>query len=279
MQKALAHAGLGSRRQIEEWIRAGRLTVNGTVAQLGQRVGPEDRIQLDGRILRRREGARGIVYLCHRSSGEPLLQPAEATAETRGALAERLPRCAGRRFIAVSPMPRGDGGLEVLTADGALGARLQRAAGRLEIEFSVRVRGDLEAAQIERILDGQLDSGARLELLACEPAGGEAANRWYAVRARGASGRELRQLFERQGVIVSRVLRVRMGSLVLERALARGGFRRLEPAEVEALLCGANAMQTSPAVEAASALSVPGSRSSRRSRLGSPGRAGKDRAP
>lgn len=262
MQKALAREGLGSRRQIEAWIRAGRLTVNGSPAQLGQRVAPEDRIQLDGRALRRREGAQGIVYLCHRSPGEPLLQSTAEAPETRSALAERLPRRAGRRFMAVSPMPRGDGGLEILTSDGALGARLQRAAGQLDSEFSVRVRGELDDAQIAQIMEGRLDSGVRLEMLGCEPAGGEAANRWYMVSARGASGRELRQLFERQGAIVSRVLRTRLGSLVLERTLARGSFRPLAAAEVEAL----------------TGLGATDSRSSHPSRRGSPGRGGRDKA-
>ncbi|MDE2049780.1 MAG: 23S rRNA pseudouridylate synthase B, partial [Gammaproteobacteria bacterium] len=83
---------------------------------------------------------------------------------------------------------------------------------------------------------GVLDSGERLAVLSCEPAGGEGANRWYAITARGASGKDVRQLFERQGAIVSRVLRTRLGSIALERALARGHFRELTREEVAALL-------------------------------------------
>ena len=151
--------------------------------------------------------------------------PEDAQGQPRTPLSNRLPRRAGRRFIAVSPMPRIDGGLELLTSDGELAARLQRAVRRLPGAFSVRVHGEMRAAQLEAILEGTLDSGARLEVEQCIAAGGEASNHWYELIALGASGREVRQLFERQGALVSRVLRTRLGSLPLDRHLARGQFR------------------------------------------------------
>jgi 23S rRNA pseudouridine2605 synthase len=135
-------------------------------------------------------------------------------------------------------MPRIDGGLELVCGDGELAARLQRAVRSLSSEHSVRVRGELTGQQIEGVLGGMLDSGERLSIESCEPAGGEGANRWYTVSARGASGKDVRQLLERQGATVSRVLRTRLGPVVLERSLARGHYRELAREEVQALLAG-----------------------------------------
>jgi 23S rRNA pseudouridine2605 synthase len=153
----------------------------------------------------------------------------------------RLPRRLGRRFIAVSPMPRPDGGLELVTSDGGLAARLQRGVHAFSSEFGVRVRGELSDTQLQGILGGELDSGAHLDIERCAAAGGEGANRWYQIAARGASGREIRQLVERQGALVSRVLRTRLGPLALERSLPRGRFRELTQEELRALLSGEEA--------------------------------------
>ena len=239
LQKVLARAGLASRREAEDWIRAGRLTVNGEPVSLGVRVAASDQVRLDGRLIRQREPAgAGVAFLYHRSSGERLDETPQDAGENSVPLLERLPRRAGRRFIVVSPMPRIDGGLELLCSDGELAARLQRSVRHWVSGFSVRVRGELSEEQLPGILAGLLDSGERLEVLGCESAGGEGANRWYALSVRGASGKEARQLFERQGAIVSRVLRTRLGSLILERSLPRGHHRRLEPRELAALLEG-----------------------------------------
>ena len=240
LQKVLARAGLASRREAEAWIRAGRLTINGAVATLGARVAPGDDLRLDGRAVRTRTPPEERAFLCHRSPGEALIEPpgAQSTAAepTRTAMAERLPRRLGRRFIPVSPMPRGDGGLELLATGGELAARLQRSVRALSSEFGVRVLGPLGEPQLQAILAGELDGGARLKVERCEPGGGEGANRWYQLLVRGASGREVRQLLERAGAQVSRVLRTRLGPLALERSLGRGRFRELTQEELRALL-------------------------------------------
>src|SRR6185312_6596247 len=223
LQKVLARAGLASRREAEDWIRAGRLTVNGQPASLGVRVSPDDEVRLDGRVVHQRAPqSGGRVYVYHRSPGESLDAP-PADAPDAVPLLARLPSRAGKRFMVVSPMPR-------------IGAGLQRAVRGLSSELSVRVRGELTEQQIEGVLRGVLDSGEKLAVLGCETAGGEGANRWYAVTVRGASGKDVRQLFERQGAIVSRVLRTRLGRLALERALARGHFRELTHEEIAGLL-------------------------------------------
>jgi 16S rRNA U516 pseudouridylate synthase RsuA-like enzyme len=128
-----------------------------------------------------------------------------------------------------------DGGLELVSSDGELVMRLQRSVHSLACAFSVRVRGALSEAQLGGILGGELDSGVRVVVERCESAGGEAANRWYTLGVRGASGKEVRQLFERQGVLVGRVLRTQLGPLSLERALARGRSRELSDGELRAL--------------------------------------------
>jgi len=234
LQKYLAQRGLGSRRVIEEWIRARRISVNGRIAELGQRVTPNDEIRLDGRPIKTRAAAAAQVFIFNRSPGDPLR---EADGE-RAALIDRLPKTAGRRFVAVSPMPGIDGGLEVVTSDGAVAEKLQRASHRLACEFSVRVKALLGPDQLAGVESGKLDRPARMQIesVSTSEADLEGSNRWYAVVARGASGKDIRQLFERQGVLVSRILRVSMGAVKLDKSLSRGQFRQLEADEVDGLL-------------------------------------------
>lgn len=267
LQKLLASLGLASRREAETWIRAGRVTLNGAVATLGARVGARDEVRLDGRPIRRHAAAsRAAAFLANRSPGESLQQPGESGHES---LIARMPARSGRRFVAVSPMPRIDGGLEIFSPDGEVAARLQRAARQVEAEFRVRVHGELPPGRLANVLTGQLDSGERLAVLRCEAAGGEGSNRWYAIVTRGASGKAVRQLFERQGATVSRVLRIRFGALTLDRTLPRGRSRALTDAELAALLSGAGcATQDAGAAAPERPRSAPSSR-------GRPARAGR----
>ena len=232
IQKVLAQAGLASRREAEAWIEAGRVTVNGQPATLGQRVQGRDELRVDGRIVRRSRDASRLavsatVFLCHRSPGESL----------REELMPRLPRRTGKRFLAVSPMPESDGGLELVTTDGALAERLQRRVREWPCGFRVRVRGELPEVAVEAIGRGELDDGRTLSVSGVEGSEEEAggANRWYRIDAVGASGKDIRRLVERQGALVSRVLRVSLGPLSLTRDLNRGQFRALEEAEAAAL--------------------------------------------
>lgn len=232
IQKVLAQAGLASRREAEEWIRAGRVTVNGAPATVGARVSGRDDLRVDGRVVRRsrdpsRLGAGSTVFLCHRSTGEDLAE----------GLLSRLPRRAGRRFLAVSPMPRVDGGLELVTTDGALAERLQRRVRQWPVQFLVRVRGALDGTQIESLQRGELDDGRHLQGVEVEGSEVEAgaSNRWYRFVATGASGKDVRRLFERHGALVSRVQRTALGPLALTRDLNRGHFRALSDLEAAAV--------------------------------------------
>jgi 23S rRNA pseudouridine2605 synthase len=244
LQKVLSRLGLASRREAEQWIRAGRLSVNGRTAALGDRVDESDQLRLDGRLIRQARAHRNLpVLLCHRSPAQSLLPTAGATES----MAAGLPRRTGQRFISVSPMPQVDGGLELLTADGELAGRLQRAVRAHTVVFSLRVRGLLTAPQEAGILAGQLDRGTSLKVRGITSAGGTGTNHWYQIDTLGASGNDLRQLLERQGVTVSRLLRTRLGSLQLERTLPRGRWRELSADEINALL------QSAPPLAAAGA--------------------------
>jgi 23S rRNA pseudouridine2605 synthase len=231
LQKVLAQLGLASRRQAESWIVAGRVEVDGKLAILGQRVAPDQQIKLDGRPVRQLPAGRAAVFLCHRSPGQALLPRPDSDS----ALVDSLPRSAGRRYIAISPMPLLDGGLELLSSDGALAERLQRSVRRQELEFQLRTRGILSEQQLAALKSGELDRG-HLQITAVDEGGGEGANRWYVIHAVGASGNDLRQLCARIGITASRILRTRLGSLRLDRSLPRGRHRELEPAETDTLL-------------------------------------------
>ena len=225
LQKALAHLGLASRREVEGWIRAGRLTVNGQPATLGMRVVAADKVRLDGRLVRQRVGSGIKIFIVHRSPGVEIRE-----------LLQHLPRSGGRRFVTVSPMPAIDGGLELVSSDGETAERLQRGMRRLTVDFSVRVHGELSPEGVARVLQGVLDNGTTVLVQSCDGAGGAGSNRWYNLVAVGASGKDVRQLFERQGAMVSRVLRTRLGTVTLDRSLPRGRSRLLTDEEATTLM-------------------------------------------
>ena len=247
-QKVLSRLGLASRREAEAWIRAGRLSINGRTATLGDRVETGDQLRLDGRLIRQPPTPQAApVLLCHRSPGLAL----QRGADDAESISTSLPKRLGQRFVSISPLPQVDGGLELLTADGGLAERLQRAMRAQTVVFSLRARGELTEAQRAGIAAGRLDRGTALRVLDIAEAGGSGSNRWYQIGTVGASGNDLRQLLERQGVTISRLLRIQLGTLQLERTLPRGRWRELSPEEVSSLL--------QPAPAAGAAAGSPGS--------------------
>jgi 23S rRNA pseudouridine2605 synthase len=233
IQKVLARAGVASRRQVEEWIRAGRLAVNGAPASLGAKLGPRDKVTLDGRPVRRREpesATRVVIY--HRSPGRELGTSDSAESPH---LLEHLPKRAGRRWVPVSPLPPNDGGLELLTSDGDLAQSLMRRLATLRIVFSVRVRGTLNEEQLTRLRSGIVDDHTQLQIESIESAGGEGVNRWYTFTTRGGRARDLHRLLQACGVELSRLMRVGLGPVRMDRDLARERHRALTPAEAQQL--------------------------------------------
>jgi 23S rRNA pseudouridine2605 synthase len=235
IQKVLSARGIGSRRQVEGWIAAGRVTINGKPAQPGQPVDERDDVRLDGRRLRlkrRAEGtALGLAY--HRPAQEGVRAGADAT--TASSL-ERLPRSAGRRWIPVSPLGTQDGGLELFLTDGKLAAALARRGHEISCDYSLRLRGDFDEAAVPRVLAAaDADEATAGRLTGLEAAGGEGSNRWVKVRCIGLRPRDLKALFEGCGFEPNRVLRTRFGPIAMDRALARGRSRALTEGELRAL--------------------------------------------
>lgn len=234
LQKALADAGQGSRREIEEWIAAGRVTVNGEPAHVGQRVGVEDKVRVNGRLVQLKAGASRVprVLLYHKPEGEIVSRD---DPEGRPTVFEKLPRIHNGRWIAIGRLDFNSCGLMLFTSSGELANRLMHPRYGLEREYAVRVLGEPSAESVERLQKGvELDDGlARFNRF--EEAGGEGANRWYNVTLSEGRNREVRRMFEAVGLTVSRLMRVRYGPVQLPSSLRRGQWRELEPAEVEQL--------------------------------------------
>lgn len=228
LQKVLASAGLGSRRKIEQWIRAGQVQVNGRLARLGTRVVSADRVSVKGRPVRlpRLGPSERRVIVYHKPAGEVV-----ARGDTRGrkTVFERLPTLSVGRWIAVGRLDVATSGLLLFTTDGDLAHRLMHPAMAIERVYSVRVHGAVTAQMLERLSDGvELEDGpARFERI--EDAGGTGANHWYWVSLREGRQREVRRLWESQHLRVSRLIRIRFGPVRLPPWLRPGQSRPLAP--------------------------------------------------
>lgn len=235
IQKLLAARGVGSRRQIEAWIVAGRIKVNGRLATPGQPVDERDDVRLDGRRLRLERGAdaphRGIVY--HRPAQEDIRAGAAGTMPSS---LERLPKASGQRWIPISPLAANDGGLELFITDGQLAAALTRRGLEIASEFSVRVRGGFDEAGIAPLLQAAAEATkVKGRVTEVALAGGEGSNRWLQLRCVGLRPREIKQLFDHCGLEANRILRTRFGPIAMDRSMARGRSRPLTDDELNAL--------------------------------------------
>lgn len=235
LQKVLARAGLGSRRKIEEWISAGRVSVNHHKATLGDRVNRRDLVRLDGRTIpTERLFPEQFEILCyHKPEGEIT---SRFDPEGRPTVFQALPRPRGGKWIAVGRLDFNTSGLLLFTTNGELANRLAHPSTELEREYAVRVIGEVSKETLQQLRDGmELEDGpARFEDIV--EAGGEGANHWYHVVLKEGRNREVRRLWEAVGVTVSRLIRVRFGPITLPRQLHRGRFMPLEPQARKRLL-------------------------------------------
>ncbi|MBV8211574.1 MAG: rRNA pseudouridine synthase [Burkholderiaceae bacterium] len=234
LHKVLADAGIGSRREMEELIIAGRVSVNGQPAHVGQRVLPTDQVRINGRPLQRPQpGKLPRVLIYHKPSGEIV---SHDDPQDRPSVFERFPRVAGGRWISVGRLDVNTEGLLVATTSGELANRLTHPRFEVEREYAVRVAGQLADEQRQKLLDGiELEDGpARFSRL--EDAGGQGLNHWYRAVIKEGRNREIRRMFDALGLQVSRLIRIRFGSIALPRTLPRGRFLELAPGWVEAWL-------------------------------------------
>ena len=234
VQKLLSAAGIGSRREVESWIRSGRLQVNGAVPPLGAKLTPRDRITLDGRPVRLHTAAvkELRVLLFHRSPGESLDLKA---ATSRAAEHLKLPRSSGR-WLAIQPMPPVDGGLEILTDDGSWAHRVSRGAHALTIDYVLRMRGPLNETLVDEFRAATDCEGEPMSILRAEAKYGEGFNHWLNVTARSTRSAQVRHWWAARGIIVSRLMRVRFGPVHLARELPRGHSRAMLAGERNALI-------------------------------------------
>jgi len=232
LQKVLAELGYGSRRQMEDWIRAGRVRVNGEPAHLGQRVGPGDRLLVDGKAPRRRpaDWARVLVY--NKPAGEICTRQ---DPEGRPTVYRALPPLKRGRWISVGRLDVATTGLLLLTNDGELANRLMHPGTGLDREYAVRVTGELTEAQRQALLDGVLIDGESHRFSDVQYYDGSGYNHWYHVVLMEGKNREVRRLFDSVGLLVSRLKRVRYGPVMLPASLRRGRVGELSGDEVRSL--------------------------------------------
>ena len=236
IQKVLARAGYGSRRKVEDWIKAGRITVNGQPAQLGDRIGENDRIRLDGRALskiRFQTVQLPRIIALYKKAGEICTRE---DPEGRPTVFRNLPALTRGRWISIGRLDLNTAGLLLFTDDGDLANALMHPASNIDREYAVRVHGRVSPEQLQKLRDGvQLDDGpARFTDIV--DSGGEGSNHWYHVVLMEGRNREVRRLWESQGVRVSRLIRVRFGPYILPPNKRTGQVWELEKKEVEALL-------------------------------------------
>ncbi|MGE5638705.1 MAG: 23S rRNA pseudouridine(2605) synthase RluB [Clostridia bacterium] len=230
MQKVLAAAGLGSRREIEMWIEAGRVSVNGRKAKLGDRAEPSDVLLVDGKTITLSAASRVRVLAYHKPVGELVTRD---DPEGRPTVFSRLPP---GRWVSVGRLDINSSGLLLFTDSGELANRLMHPRYEVEREYRARVHGRLAPEVLERLRQGvELEDGLARFSSIDESGGGAGTNRWYRVRLREGRNREVRRLFEAVGGQVNQLVRTRYGAVELPRDLPPGQWRELDASLVREL--------------------------------------------
>ena len=232
LQKVLANLGLGSRRKMERWIEEGRVTVDGSVATLGDRVHAGQALRLDGKPLEVDAAEQVRVLLYHKPVREVCSRD---DPEGRKTVFERLPKLKSGRWISVGRLDFNTSGVLLFTTDGALANALMHPSNAIEREYLVRVMGRVDEPMLERLKDGvELDDGpARFSDI--QEGGGDGINRFFYVVLMEGRNREVRRLWESQGTTVSRLKRVRYGEVFLPSKLKKGQWLELPQRDVDVI--------------------------------------------
>ena len=234
IQKVLARMGLGSRREIESWIKAGRIMVNGKLAKLGDSITTEDRVQLDKKQIKfpRKTDSRPKVITYHKPAGEICTRK---DAEGRTTVFSKLPRLKGARWVSIGRLDINTYGLLLFTNDGDLANRLMHPSSGIDREYAVRVVGKVDEDMLKRLQQGvELEDGPA-HFSDIVDSGGEGANHWYHVTLMEGRNHEVKRLWESQGITVSRLIRVRFGPILLPRNSRTGTIKELDDKELDAL--------------------------------------------
>jgi 23S rRNA pseudouridine2605 synthase len=234
LHKVLADAGLGSRRDMEELIIAGRVSVNGEPAHIGQRILSADQVRINGKLIQRKVAKRPPrVLVYHKPAGEIV---SHNDPEGRPSVFDRLPGMKAAKWLAVGRLDFNTEGLLLFTTSGDLANRLMHPRYGIDREYAVRTLGELEEGMRQKLLSGiELDDGvASFSKIA--DGGGEGINKWYRVTISEGRNREVRRMFEAVGLTVSRLIRTRYGVLTLPRGLKRGRWEEMDEHAVRDLL-------------------------------------------
>ncbi|MFC4258945.1 23S rRNA pseudouridine(2605) synthase RluB [Marinobacter lacisalsi] len=227
LQKLLSRAGVGSRREVDAWIQDGRVMVNGTVAQPGDRALASDRITVDGKPVESRSAGAVVrrVLVYNKPEGEVTTRH---DPEGRPTVFDSLPRLKDQRWIGVGRLDINTTGLMLFTTDGELANRLMHPSSEIDREYAVRIFGTVDDEMIKRLREGVLLEDGVASFSDISPAGGKGQNQWFHVTLMEGRNREVRRLWESQGVRVSRLKRVRYGPIFLPSRLSVGRWEELD---------------------------------------------------
>ncbi|VVE14216.1 pseudouridine synthase [Pandoraea anhela] len=233
LHKVLAEAGMGSRREMEELILAGRVSVNSEPAHIGQRILPTDQVRINGKLVKRRITSKPPrVLLYHKPAGEIV---SHSDPEGRTSVFDRLPPMKTAKWLAVGRLDFNTEGLLILTTSGDLANRFMHPRYEIEREYAVRTVGQLSEASRQQLLHGIKLEDGEANFLRLKDGGGEGSNHWYHVALAEGRNREVRRMFDAAGLMVSRLIRTRYGPLTLPRGLKRGRYEEMDEAQVRSL--------------------------------------------
>ncbi|WP_020409440.1 23S rRNA pseudouridine(2605) synthase RluB [Hahella ganghwensis] len=232
LQKVIARRGVGSRRQVEEWISQGRVRVNGHVAKLGDRVSGADKIIVDGHPIPDEVAEETLVLVYNKPEGEVT---SRNDPEGRPTVFGRLPRPVQGRWVAVGRLDINTSGLLLFTTDGELANKLMHPSSEIDREYAVRVLGEVDEEMIGRLKEGVFLEDGPARFSDISEAGGTGSNRWFHVVLQEGRNREVRRLWESQGVTVSRLKRVRYGFIFLPSRIKVGGWELMSQKDVNVL--------------------------------------------
>lgn len=234
LHKVLAEAGLGSRRDMEELIIAGRVSVNGEPAHIGQRILPADQVRINGKLIQRKVSKRPPrVLIYHKPAGEIV---SHNDPDGRPSVFDHLPTMKAGKWLAVGRLDFNTEGLLLFTTSGDLANRLMHPRYGIDREYAVRTLGELEEGMRQKLLAGVELGDGLAQFSKIADGGGEGVNKWYRVTIGEGRNREVRRMFEAIGLTVSRLIRTRYGAMTLPSGLKRGRWEEMEENDVRALL-------------------------------------------